>query len=287
MCNKHLIANAETRRDPTRTTTLRARFEADATRRFKRIRQAIIEKVARENAFGLQTNRAQFEFTRTDDKVDAFMTWLHEQEVANGLTVRPGATVRSSASNAWTATYVESAYQRGLQSAASKLRGAGASVSGRWVEAAFRRPIHADRLGIAYTRTFSELKGITDAMDQQISRVLAEALGGGTMPKPAELAQIINGRVDKVGITRARTLARTEVINAHSEASLNAYQEAGLSGVQVEAEWLTAAGACPLCVELSEKTYTLEQARGKIPAHPNCRCAFAPLVRGGSGIELV
>lgn len=285
MCNKHLIANAETRRDPTRTTTLRARFEADATRRFKRIRSAIIEKVARENAFGLQTNRAQFEFTRTDDKVDAFMTWLHEQEVANGLTVRPGATVRSSANSAWTATYVESAYQRGLQSAASKLRGAGASVSGRWVEAAFRRPIHADRLGIAYTRTFSELKGIADAMDQQISRVLAEGLSRGA--GPLDIARGIVDRVDKVGVTRARMLARTEVINAHAEASLNAYQEAGLSGVQVEAEWLTAADACPLCVELAEKTYTLEQARGKIPAHPNCRCAFAPLVKGGSGIELV
>lgn len=213
------------------------------------------------------------------------MTWLHEQEVANGLTVRPGATVRSSASNAWTSTYVESAYSRGLQSAASKLRGAGASVSGRWVEAAFRRPIHADRLGIAYTRTFSELKGITDAMDQQISRVLAEGLSRGA--GPLDIARGIVDRVDKVGVTRARMLARTEVINAHSEASLNAYQEAGLSGVQVEAEWLTAAGACPVCVELAEKTYTLEQARGKIPAHPNCRCAFAPLVRGGSGIELV
>lgn len=222
------------------------------------------------------------------------MTWLHEQEVANGLTVRPGATVRSSASNAWTATYVESAYQRGLNSAASKLRGAGASVSGRWVEAAFRRPIHADRLGIAYTRAFSELKGITDAMDQQISRVLAEGLSRGAGPLDiargivdrVDLARGIVDRVDKA-VTRARMLARTEVINAHAEASLNAYQEAGLSGVQVEAEWLTAADACPLCVELSEKTYTLEQARGKIPAHPNCRCAFAPLVRGGSGIELV
>lgn len=282
-CSFH--ANASKRRDPTQTGPLRKRFEADAARRYKRVRAAIIEKVVKQNAFGLQTNRAQFEFTRTDDKVAAFMAWLEEQEAANGLSVRAGRTVRNSAATAWTATYVESAYQRGLQSAASRLRGAGATVSNRWVEAAFRRPIHADRLGIAYTRTFSELKGITDAMDQQISRVLAEGLSRGA--GPLDIARGIVDRVDKVGVTRARMLARTEVINAHAEASLNAYQEAGLSGVQVEAEWLTAADACPLCVELSENTYTLEQARGKIPAHPNCRCAFAPLVKGGSGIELV
>ena len=249
------------------------------------LKRAIADKVGRADAFGLVVNRGEFEFTRTDAKVGAFMDWLRDQELAQGLTVRQGARISQAAENAWTATYVESSYVRGLNQAASRLRGAGARVEQRWVDAAFRRPIHADRLGIAYTRTFSELKGITDAMDQQISRVLAEGLGSGA--GPLDIARSINNRVDKIGITRARMLARTEVINAHADATLNTYKEAGLEGVDVVAEWLTAVDACPECVALEEQgPYSIEQARGMIPVHPNCRCAWAPLVRGGSGIEL-
>lgn len=237
------------------------------------------------DAFGLVVNRGEFEFTRTTDKVAAFMGWLRDQEVAQGLTVRQGASISSSAENAWTSTYIESSYVRGLNQAASRLRGAGARVEQRWVDAAFRRPIHADRLGLAYTRVFTELAGITAAMDQQISRVLAEGLGRGA--GPLDIAREINNRVDKIGITRARMLARTEVINAHAGATLNTYVEAGLEGVEVVAEWLTAVDACPQCVALEEEgPYSIEQARGMIPAHPNCRCAWAPLVSGGSGIEL-
>lgn len=241
--------------------------------------------MGRADAFGLVVNRGEFEFIRTTDKVAAFMDWLRDQELAHGLTVRPGARISSAAESAWTATYIESAYVRGLNQAASRLRGAGARVEQRWVDAAFRRPIHADRLGIAYTRAFTELAGVTAAMDQQISRVLAAGLGRGA--GPLDIARDINNRVDKIGGTRARMLARTEVISAHADATLNTYVEAGLDGVDVVAEWLTAANACPLCVALEEGgPYSIEQARGMIPVHPNCRCAWAPQVSGGSGIEL-
>lgn len=286
MCNKHsLTANAELRRDPSRTTTLRQKFEADAKRRFTHIKRAVARKVREADAFGLRTNRGEFEFTRTADKVSGFMAWLHEQEVAQGLTIRQGTPLTQAAEQNWANTYVQTAYVRGLNQAGARLRKAGATVEPRWIDAAFRRPIHADRLGIAYTRTFTELQGITATMDQQISRVLAEGLAGGA--GPADIARAINNRVDKIGVTRARMLARTEVINAHADATLNTYVEAGLEGVDVVAEWLTANDACPECVALEEGgPYSIERARGMIPVHPNCRCAWAPLVRGGSGIEL-
>ena len=77
------------------------------------------------------------------------------------------------------------------------------------------------------------------------------------------------------------------MIATHAEAGLNSYEEAGVEGVDVEAEWLTAADACPLCVEAADKgTYTLGEARGLIPLHPNCRCSWAPKVVNGTGIEL-
>jgi len=286
MCKKHsLHANTEVRQDPTRTTTLRQRFEAEMRRRFVGLKREITKRIVEMDGFGLRANRGEFEFTRTSDKVGAFMDWLADAENSLILGTTRGASLAGAAESAWMNTYVESAYVRGLNQAASRLRQAGALVEQRWIDAAFRRPIHADRLGIAYTRTFAELKGITDVMDRQISQVLAEGLSRGA--GPLDIARGINDRVDKIGITRARMLARTEVINAHAEAGLNAYQEAGLEGVDVVAEWLTAANACPECVALeADGPYSIEAARGLIPQHPNCRCTWAPLVRGGSGIEL-
>jgi hypothetical protein len=284
MCQR-LRLNAGVKRDPTRTQTVRARFQADIKRRYVAIACAVREVLVDQDGFGLVTNRGQFEFARTSDKVSGFMAWLSQQEIQNGLKITQGASISNAAERAWTSTYVETSYIRGLNQASARLRQSGATVTDRWVQAAFRRPIHADRLGIAYTRVFTELNGITNAMDQQISRVLAEGLAGGEGP-PA-IARAINNRVSSIGITRARMLARTEVINAHADATLNTYVEAGLEGVDVIAEWLTALDACPICVELEENgPYSIEEARGMIPAHPNCRCAWAPKVQNGSGIEL-
>jgi SPP1 gp7 family putative phage head morphogenesis protein len=227
-----------------------------------------------------------FEFSRSSDKVTQFMAWLTQQQDNLILGVTHGVDIASSSDSAWTNLYIELAYTSGLSGAASKMRKEGASVASSWVNTAFQRPIHADRVGLAYTRTFSELDGITKTMDQQISRVLAQGIAEGR--GPFDIARQINERVDKIGRTRSRMLARTEVINAHADASLNAYQEAGLEGVEVEAEWLTAADPCPKCEEAARGgPYTISVARGLIPLHPNCRCAWAPKVVNGTGIELI
>jgi SPP1 gp7 family putative phage head morphogenesis protein len=105
---------------------------------------------------------------------------------------------------------------------------------------------------------------------------------------PLDIAEALVDRVERVGLTRARLIARTEVIGAHAEATLNAYEEAGVTGVEVEAEWTTAGDdrVCPECESMEGRSFTLAEARGMIPAHPNCRCAFLPKIVGGSGIVL-
>lgn len=129
--------------------------------------------------------------------------------------------------------------------------------------------------GLLYTRTFNELKGITEAMDQQISRALAEGMAQGL--GPAKIARNLTDRVDKIGITRARTMARTEIIRAHHLATINTYREAQIEGVRVKAEWSTAGfGVCPSCAEMEGKIFTLNEIEGMIPLHPSCRCCALP-----------
>ena len=74
-------------------------------------------------------------------------------------------------------------------------------------------------------------------------------------------------------------IARTEVIAAHAEGQLDAYSVLGVKQVKVQAEWLTAGDdlVCPLCADLDGEVMSIDEARGLIPRHPLCRCAWKPV----------
>ena len=282
--------------DPTKTTTVRRQFLAEVTRRFRELSRRIREVIVEQDGFGLtnpdpnviplRANRGQFEFIRSSEKIEAFLRWLQAAQASAILEIIPGRPITRSGQVAWADKYIETAYQRGIADAGRKLRGAGVIVDDGWIRNAFNRPIHADRLGLIFTRVFNELKGITEAMDQRISRTLAIGIGEGLGAQA--IARELADEVSKIGITRAKVLARTEVIAAHAEATLNSFEEAGVDGVEVESEFATAGDSkvCPQCQGLEGRRFTLSEARGIIPVHPNCRCAWLPVVKEGSGIVL-
>lgn len=272
------------RLDPTNTTAIRRAFERKIVQRFKKLRAEIKAELTAEN-FGLDQPmvNARFNFPRSAQKVEAFQRWLKRQSDAGILEVTQGTALGTSSERAWTSTYVRASYERGVDSAAKGMRKSKVKVADGFVEAAFDRPIHADRVGIAYTRTYSSLEGITRTMEAGISHALASGLAEGKGMK--EIADSILDRVDKIGITRARVLARTETIAAHAEATLNTYEEAGIQGVSAMSEFATAGDnkVCPKCEELDGEEYTIQEARGVIPVHPNCRCAWLPVITDGNG----
>jgi len=283
--------------DPTQTTSIRRSYEAEMKRRFREIRKAIIETIVVNDVFGIvddapaatiqvsarRPGRREFAFPRSDRKVQAFMDWLESESSKDILGVQLGTPIRSAASRSWQNIYIKAAYGKSMQKAAQRLKKQGVKVEDSWLEQAFNRPIHADRVGIIYTRTYRDLKGITSTMDTQISRTLARGLVEGVGAR--KLAREIVERVDKIGITRARVLARTEVISSAAEATLNSYKEAGVLGVETQAEFATAEDeqVCPQCEKLQGKIYPISEASGIIPVHPNCRCAWLPVVTDPEG----
>lgn len=146
------------------------------------------------------------------------------------------------------------------------------------IQQAMRLPVHRQTLETLYTRTFSELRGITESMGQQISRELADGVSRGIGPEA--MARNLSDRVDKVGLHRGRVLARTETIRAHADASLNRFEQFGIDRVGGRAEWQTAddARVCPICLGLEGQIVPIEEARGRIPIHPQCRCSWLPIV---------
>lgn len=295
------------KKDPTKTITLRARFSADMDRRFKELRRAIIKMIDTEDIFGLKEEKDFFslekvatpgqvrkwQYYHDNEKIIAFGEWLEEQQKLGILEVinKPSAWGVASEEIPWTNTYIETAYQKGILQARVDLKKAGVEglpptdpLSGG-VSSLFNQPIHINRIAPIFTRVFSDLKGVTAAMDAQMSRVLALGLAEGK--SPYTIAYDLANRVDKIGITRARLIARTEVVRTHNMAALNEYEFAeGLIGEEILIKWNTALDErvrdkhslwARRVTKYGIGVYTRQEAMGMIGDF-NCRCAVIPYI---------
>jgi len=296
--------------DPSRTLTLRSQFSRKMDVRFNSLVKLIKQAIVDQDVFGLIDNtvtaltlsdmyapgKNAFAYTHSQDKIKAFMEWLDEMVKAGILEVTniPG-TNRISIETAWTDIYINSAYRRGVARAYSEMNKAGYDIpsidSQGGIEIILNQPFHVERIGLLYTRAFQGLRGITAAMDSQISRVLAQGMseGKGLRELARLMNKVITGSGADLSLTdtlgrfipakrRAEMLARTEIIRAHHQASIQTYRNWGVQGVDVVAEWVTAGfNVCPDCEEMSANgPYTLDEIEYKIPLHPMCRCVAIP-----------
>ena len=272
------------KRDPTRTTMLRRKFMADMTRRFKRLSKAIQVLVVDDDAFGLEGPavlqvRQAWRFRTDAQKVKSYRQWLQQQVNAGILSPVDGISGKP-----WTATYIESAYKKGGLRAYTGLRAEELANhpslfkggQAEFMRTAFGQPEALHKIELLYERAFSELKGVTDVMGQQMSRTLSNGLAQGY--GPYKIARELRKNVSNINNTRAKVIARTETIRAHAEGQLDAYEHLGVEEVGVMAEWSTAGDemVCIECGELEGVVMTVKEARGLLPRHPNCRCCWIP-----------
>lgn len=223
----------------------------------------------------------RFNFPRSSQKAAAFSGWLDQATDAGIIEVELDANGNIVERAGWQQVFVRRAYVKGVSHADVQLRTAGADVAPRFddVQRTLQLPIHADALELLYSRNLEELRGVTEAASQEMRRTLADGFAEGWNPR--KTATSINRRVDAVGIRRSRLIARTETIRSHSEATLNRFAQHGVTKVTGQAEFATAGDdrVCPICVGLEGQVFDLEEARGVIPVHPNCRCAWLPVTR--------
>lgn len=294
--------------DPSMTTTLRNVFSRNMNRRFTELVTVVKRAVVEEDVFGLKPKthtlqmttpgKEAFIFRRDSEKVEEFMKWLQTQVDKGILEVTTFQQIGKSIESAWTNLYISDSYKRGLLRARSEMIKAGMDIPSMdqsgGVDVWMRSPFHLERLGLLFTRTFNDLKGITAAMDMQIARVLAQGIadGDGMLLLARKLVATINGTgMGDLGITdtlgrfipasvRAEMLARTEIIRAFSEATLNEMQNWGVEGVNALCEFHSANDdrVCEKCQHLEGKIYTIDEAHGIIPVHPRCRCIWLPWV---------
>lgn len=275
-------------RDPTRTAMLRRAYVSACRQRFMKLKRLIRETLIENDALMLEPGsrlsvlaRAATRYDFPSDpagKAQAFIDWLMEAADQEILEVTEREGRRISAHSAWQNLYVRAAYAKGVEQADAQMRRGGANIPDYEIWGLFRQPMHADALALLFTRNFDELRGITEAMGQQIARELTMGMAKGLGLK--QIARQVFKTVDGVGIRRATLLARTEVIRAFAESALNRYEELGITEVVGEVELATAGDhrVCEICQSLRGRTYTIAEARGIIPVHPQCRCAWKPVL---------
>lgn len=278
-------AAAKARRiDPTRLGKERRAFSVEVRKRFGELRRELVRLVLTEDEFGLAPpslgvsfNARRYKFQSSSQKVETFNSWLQSQIDSKVLGVARGE-------NAWSAKYIDSAFRKGLvrsyldthkRSLAAKGVSFYKGGEAEFLRSAFASPESIDKIRLIGTRTFNGMKGLTEQMKTRMGTALADGVANGLGPR-----EVARRLVRELDITRSRalTIARTEMTAAHAEGQLLGFAEMGMDELEVMAEWLTAGDdrVCGLCAPLEGQVFKIDEAKGMIPRHPNCRCAWMP-----------
>lgn len=282
--------------DPTRTGGLRDMFMNDMTRRTNELKSLIRDALIKHDMFGFsKASPANVQWATTADKVQAFGEWLH---------ATMNLTILRDNGGGWVGMYVGGGYKKGLDHARLMTE-----------QAIDVDPTRGD---VHSVKAMNELRGIAAATEQHVNRSLSASVISGL--KPADIAAQLLDRIDDIAIRRTEILCDMSVVNAHAEASLDAFEALGIERVGIMAEMCPVIGdespskeeeleqvnrehrkvrriptkkpsnwrqylrfrtaddddVCPTCEALEGNVYLIKEARGLIPVHPHCRCAFVP-----------
>jgi RNA polymerase sigma factor (sigma-70 family) len=236
----------------------------------------------------------RWKFADDPDKIKAFQAWLNERLQRN---------LASRLEEKLMERFAEDGFRKGAGRAFDDVRKAETmrrrpevfspehqqSVSDfykgtreEFLRSAFGRPVAMEKVRVLAHRSFADLEGVSQQMSKRMVRALTEGLTRG------EGAQTLARRLSKelgIGRQRAGVIARTEIVRAHAEGQLDAFANLGVEELGVEVEFATALDSevCFICRDLEGSIYTIDEARGVIPAHPQCRCAWKPSVGGKKG----
>ena len=203
-----------------------------------------------------------------------FDAWL---QGAIAEIILSGSVQKDDSNINWLLAYIDTAYRKGIKKSTSVMQQRLGKNVIPDLPNLVNLPPHARAMELIFTRDFDQLKGITEAMSQQISYVISEGILQGENPN--DMAKRITDRVEKIGITRAKLLARTEVINAFNLARINnvdAYSD--FLGEEVVFRWISGVDARVRDThrERNNKFYSKEKVTPLI-GEPNCRCTITEI----------
>jgi len=211
-------------------------------------------------------------------KITMFRKWLKEQAADSILAMTNGINSKS-----WMSVYVTNAYCKGLVRSYSDVNKAGKVLSGvnwfggaqnQFLKDALRITPIISQIELMEMRVVNLLQGVVDDMLNKMSWVLANSITKGydfdTIRK--ELEKIVN----KIFKKRAKLIVIAEIVHAQAEGQLDGLELLGVDEVDAVVELLTTSknSVCSICKKLEEGSLKVKDARGILPLHPLCKCAW-------------
>lgn len=225
----------------------------------------------------------RYQFRSSPAKIEAFQGWLKDQFKQQ--------LIGKQQENLWKA-YAEQGYRKGAGRAFDDTRKLKrpelydeatqrstkdfyAGTKDEFLRSSFAQPVSVEKVQLLAGRSFDDLENVTTDMSARMSRVLTDGLVEGKSPR--EVARDLDDELD-LGKNRSLTIARTELIRAHAEGQLDGLKRLGIDKVGVMVEWSTTGDekVCDECEPMEGTVLSIDEARGMIPMHPNCRCAWVP-----------
>ena len=292
-----LIIQQRYARDPTRTATLRAAYARDLRTKLLELARIVQITVGDNDALHLSDQNppliqqtlpaTRFEFLNAPTRIPDFLAWLRgaidEIMLAH---YDPGRTTLTA-----TNRYIYQAMQAAIKRADVEMVRAGLLPAAIGIDPLIPAAVPdslARTASILYSRNYELLKGIGEDVARKIGLELSSGVIKGI--NPLDMAKGMTDIIRTDGIYRANMIARTEVINAFAETSLDRYEQYGVTEVQPMVELSTAGDdrVCDRCLSLEARgPRSTADARGVIPVHPNCRCTWLPVQKPLATNELL
>lgn len=267
--------------DPTRTSTLRNKFAQSLRGEFYTVGTEIerwfnnpanwVDTTDPDDVLGnAATEDDQWSFQPKEKVLDKFKRWLSQLLLAKGIEVIATG-------------FIERAYEGGVQRAEERVLPGVESIPAA-TRTAFRAGTFVERLAILKTKAVENIKSLKDKLLNQVVDKVAEGMIQGQSPR--QIGREINKQWRHVSKVTATRIARTEVIRAHNEGQLDRMQQLGVKKIGVDVEWSATKHSdgsfekrvCPKCRAMDGLVMPIERAHGLLPRHPNCRCAFVPVL---------
>lgn len=262
--------------DPTRTLTLRNKTISEINRRYNELKGLVNASIVHNRAFHVNADPLPpdaFSGLDRGEAIAAWNVWLAETINEVILDVPPKTPLVftppfETLQTQWLVASILEGYRRGAVTEHRNLK--------RTIDVlgviSLANPLHTATTRIIAASDYTALKGITRTMADQMTQVLAQGLIEGK--GAAEIARNINNRVDKIGKVRSRLLARTEIVNAYNQASINEDEIAeGVVGEEIVEKWITAGDERVRTSHVGRdgNFYSKKRARALV-GEPNCRC---------------
>jgi SPP1 gp7 family putative phage head morphogenesis protein len=214
------------------------------------------------------------------EKIKTFQKWLRAQFAKK---------LRTRAQDKLWNQYIQQGFEKGAGRAFDDVRRRERALSGadkeklafyhgskqEFLRSSFGQPESIEKVKRMAGNSLDYLDGVSKSMSERMTRVLTDAMteGKGAMATARNLAREVD-----IGEARAKLISRTELIRAHAEGSLDALENLGVKEVGVAVEFSNSRDSvvCPDCAALEGVVLSIDEARGIIPVHPQCRCAWTP-----------